>query len=290
MMQRSSRGFTLIELLVVIAIIAILAAILFPVFAQAKAAAQRTVNISNLKQVGLATVLYYNDYNDQMVPDRVTSADFRQVTYWHGRTDRDRAPSGFFTAYFRNEGLLYPYMRNAEIQDCPVGRNIPTPFANWFDGQLVPAYGGNTLMWRQFQEGQVRSSVPMTTLESPVETMLLVDAVNACNPLTNPLTKSFFITPPFDGIDRGSGAGTADCFSSRVHGRHNGRAVVMWADGHVSTVTPAYRANGTPNQENRRSRNIGELSPVGLPPVISPDDPRIPEYNRFFSINKATGQ
>ena len=58
------KAFTLIELLVVIAIIAILAAILFPVFAQAKAAAKGTQSISNQKQIGLSIVLYAGDYDD----------------------------------------------------------------------------------------------------------------------------------------------------------------------------------------------------------------------------------
>jgi prepilin-type N-terminal cleavage/methylation domain-containing protein len=58
------RAFTLIELLVVIAIIAILAAILFPVFAQAKKAAKKTVSLSNTKQLGLAHMMYMNDYDD----------------------------------------------------------------------------------------------------------------------------------------------------------------------------------------------------------------------------------
>jgi len=61
------KAFTLIELLVVIAIIAILAAILFPVFAQAKQAAGNTVSLSNLKQIGLATHMYLSDNNDQFV-------------------------------------------------------------------------------------------------------------------------------------------------------------------------------------------------------------------------------
>src|SRR5687767_14945918 len=59
------RGFTLIELLVVIAIIAILAAILFPVFAQAKEAAKKTGDISNFKQIGTAVQLYLGDYDDR---------------------------------------------------------------------------------------------------------------------------------------------------------------------------------------------------------------------------------
>ena len=62
--MKDSRAFTLIELLVVIAIIAILAAILFPVFAQAKEAAKKTSGLSNVKQLNLACVMYCIDYDD----------------------------------------------------------------------------------------------------------------------------------------------------------------------------------------------------------------------------------
>ncbi len=65
---RSHRGFTLIELLVVIAIIAILAAILFPVFAQAREAARKASCTSNLKQIGLAWLLYAQDYDEMVMP------------------------------------------------------------------------------------------------------------------------------------------------------------------------------------------------------------------------------
>src|SRR5918997_594162 len=65
---RKTGGFTLIELLVVIAIIAILAAILFPVFAQAREKARQTSCLSNLKQIGTASMMYVQDYDEAMFP------------------------------------------------------------------------------------------------------------------------------------------------------------------------------------------------------------------------------
>src|SRR5688572_19928679 len=88
----TKRAFTLIELLVVIAIIAILAAILFPVFAQAKTAAKRTATISNLKQTVLGNVMYANDFDDMV------------VTVWQDW------PAGLFAIQ-----LLYPYTKNIDL-------------------------------------------------------------------------------------------------------------------------------------------------------------------------------
>src|SRR3954467_2722457 len=74
MRSRPIHGFTLIELLVVIAIIAILAAILFPVFAQARAKARQTSCLSNMNQIGIALYMYVQDY-DEILPGNDTNAE-----------------------------------------------------------------------------------------------------------------------------------------------------------------------------------------------------------------------
>jgi len=80
MFNRNKKAFTLIELLVVIAIIAILAAILFPVFAQAKTAAKKASDLSNLKQIGLSCLLYTND-NEDNLPNYVWPEDYQLASY-----------------------------------------------------------------------------------------------------------------------------------------------------------------------------------------------------------------
>lgn len=106
-MQR--RAFTLIELLVVIAIIAILAAILFPVFAQAKEAAKKTACLSNSKQLGLAVVMYAGDYDDIMCP----------------RVLRDNQ----VTLSWRS--LTSPYVKNKNLLQCPTNVARTAPPADW---------------------------------------------------------------------------------------------------------------------------------------------------------------
>src|SRR5947209_17461370 len=83
-MQTTRRGFTLIELLVVIAIIAILAAILFPVFAQAREQARRSVCLSNTKQIATATIMYAQDY-DETMPSVSYGGQYRPATACRNR-------------------------------------------------------------------------------------------------------------------------------------------------------------------------------------------------------------
>jgi prepilin-type N-terminal cleavage/methylation domain-containing protein len=101
--QRS--GFTLIELLVVIAIIAILAAILFPVFAKAREKARQTACLSNMRQIGTAILSYTQDYDEMIVPSQNGTAGINLVSW----------PS-----------IIQPYIKNAAVFVCPSGSETPT--------------------------------------------------------------------------------------------------------------------------------------------------------------------
>lgn len=101
---RPRRGFTLIELLVVIAIIAILAAILFPVFAQARAAARKAACTSNMKQLGLALQAYSADYEGMFPPSQT-------------------GPGGATISW---PTMLYPYVKNEGVFVCPDGERSRT--------------------------------------------------------------------------------------------------------------------------------------------------------------------
>ncbi len=135
--HRNKNGFTLIELLVVIAIIAILAAILFPVFAQAREKARQASCLSNMKQIGLAMMMYVQDYDETYPCALVAEAD-------------SATPSGItFISSIR------PYTKSDAIWTCPSqpGKGIIT--SGWGDvsihyalnGAVTGKFSGNTSAW-----------------------------------------------------------------------------------------------------------------------------------------------
>ncbi len=122
-MKRIREGFTLIELLVVIAIIAILAAILFPVFARARENARRTSCLSNVKQLGLAVLQYAQDFDESYPPQYIPIS---------ATTPSSDYPMGVWsTGYLYYPQILYPYHKNIQIFVCPSSRvdTISTPYA-----------------------------------------------------------------------------------------------------------------------------------------------------------------
>ncbi|MER3496243.1 MAG: hypothetical protein C4320_05240 [Armatimonadota bacterium] len=126
--RRSLSGFTLIELLVVIAIIAILAAILFPVFAQAKLAAKKTAALSQAKQIGTSTILYTSDSDDQFPLGSVPNLQAPAVSYRNGDFTPQN-PAGWFNPAGAPTAIdeynlvwnnsIQPYAKNYDLGNLP---------------------------------------------------------------------------------------------------------------------------------------------------------------------------
>lgn len=114
--HRHRRGFTLIELLVVIAIIAILAAILFPVFAQAREKARQTSCLSNMNQLGKAAMMYAQDYDELLVPHRTVNT----LNPFVGQYPASQANVNDRTFWC---SLLQPYVKNLQVFKCPSNPN-----------------------------------------------------------------------------------------------------------------------------------------------------------------------
>ena len=145
MMRKSA--FTLIELLVVIAIIAILAALLFPVFARAKAAAKQSNCVSNLKQIGTSISLYMGDYDD-VFPHALDASDKFSPSIW------DQQPE--FRARISDmpllQDVLQPYLKNKEVFRCPADSGAFVLDNHLFDPfpaqPSMYAYYGNSYFFR----------------------------------------------------------------------------------------------------------------------------------------------
>ena len=117
------RGFTLIELLVVIAIIAILAAILFPVFARAREQARRTSCASNMKQIGLALMQYAQDYDERLPLFSLSDTSYQGYLGYAGADGP------------RWADMLFPYIKSTQVFDCPSTNKklAKYPGGNYFD-------------------------------------------------------------------------------------------------------------------------------------------------------------
>lgn len=217
---RRNAGFTLIELLVVIAIISIMAAILFPVFSQAKAAAKKTQSMAYVKQINLASMMYTNDNDGVLMRDHINGNG--KTYYWWGSWDG--------SVLNQQESYLYPYTKNHEISK-------DTVFPDTFRTTLgLTGYGYNYAYLSPSNYDSNWNEVPVsvydTSVGSPAETITFATAARINNWSFSPwkLEGNSLIDPPsyeFPG----------------VHARHVGnKAVLAWLDGHTSSIGVTHRS------------------------------------------------
>lgn len=212
--MRRSKGFTLIELLVVIAIIAILAAILFPVFARARENARRTSCMSNLKQLGLGFMQYTQDFDEQY-PGMIMATYNNALTYG--------IPFGWADA-------MQPYIKSRQIFQCP---SESTPI------HQLPTERGYTDYWFNSRLGQKS----LAAVQSPSLTILSGDGngYDAANAYVGSAIYAYI------GCTTTTATGTLPPYAAacsqltitglggekNAHGRHLDGANFLFADGHV---------------------------------------------------------
>jgi prepilin-type N-terminal cleavage/methylation domain-containing protein/prepilin-type processing-associated H-X9-DG protein len=208
---KSPRGFTLIELLVVIAIIAILAAILFPVFARAREKARTASCQSNLKQMGIAAMMYAQDFDEVLFP-----------YYSDCAANGPLYNSG--SALFWGD-ILYPYYKNPQVETCPSGPGgAPSYSSN--------TYGANgfVITGRHYAAGGSTPSYFLGDLKEPARTALLFDC-NGYWQRPSDLPCSWFWIP---GDTRGACTTYPNAQPAAMNNaRHNRGVNIAFSDGHV---------------------------------------------------------
>ena len=203
------RGFTLIELLVVIAIIAILAAILFPVFARARESARKSTCLSNLKQLGLAMTMYSSDYDEVC------------VSCWQATDPKSNSPVVDATKVpVTWDRLIWPYNKNIGVYACPSDTGSTVADVPGM-GRVTRSYcytGGVGGGWCNWTPPRSLAAIPR-----PAETVSLVERDNCGGTPYGPTKAQWWWCTITDS-------------EGEAAWRHNLTMNVLYVDGHVHSV------------------------------------------------------
>jgi len=254
------RGFTLIELLVVIAIIAILAAILFPVFQKVRENARKASCQSNEKQLGLALIQYSQDFDEFLVPA------------WNGNGGFNASDSTPGNIKFKWMDMIYPYVKSTGVFHCPddsggliSGQNgtnnnfpasgtyvpyqmlgaagqPPTPSQGYYGSYSINSYnfGGTYPDIGPGNDNGTGQAYTLATLQAPANTVWVMDGAGSYNMDCNNANMAADTVGSYPGINcAGQTPSLND--NSPILFRHGGPDLcnVLYCDGHVKSVRQA---------------------------------------------------
>jgi len=245
--QRRPRGFTLIELLVVIAIIAILAAILFPVFAQARDKARSATCLSNMKQIGLGLMMYAQDFDEILPFNYNYSADRTALYWWEDVTQPYIKSQGIFVCPSASPHTSYTFARppglvNPLVSDFIANAQGPSQ-ANFVVNGINYGSSAGSNLWGPFLNSQGVAGTQSRSLafcEDPAGTIGMFDGrsgqfeiyyieqVDAFYNATGKCSSTSSNTP--------EATGSQACPEGRIRKRHSDGYNAAFMDGHAKFV------------------------------------------------------
>ena len=245
------KAFTLIELLVVIAILALLAALLFPVFAQAREAARQTLCASNLRQLAFANQMYAGDYDGHYAPAALDYYEANQQR-WFGLRDR----SGVFQA---KSGPLVPYLKeNGALRRCPDFQ--AKPGAGFDIGAGGYAYndvaiGSRVWLTRSYSGSPYHDSARESEIARAAEIVMFADSALDTGSDGGLVEYEFLDAPPAIAAQI-AGAYSLD---PTAHFRHHALCDAVFTDGHLRPLpmTNSVSASAAYDNAAPRAHHIG---------------------------------